>query len=175
MKKFLIFALLLSAALNARPIPVTIITPTGGVNPQNETEEIVHNFYSALQSGDADEIKGLLAQGYQVEDLTEAYDSNYSKFAAFSKDLTTRATALSESLSDLKVAIVNLFSSGNEVVAQVKITGLQKGSFLGAEPTGKPVIIKMLSVFTIENGKIGGLVESWNELSVMKQIDFIAL
>jgi predicted ester cyclase len=68
-----------------------------------------------------------------------------------------------------------MLADGNKVVARIQIQGVQRGSFLGIEPTNKPVVIKEFVILTIEGGKITHLNEVWNELGVMKQIGYIAL
>lgn len=152
-----------------------IITPRGGTDPESSNKEIVKEFYNAFEKNDPRAMNEILASNYGVQDSTVVFDSSYSKYDAFSKNLSVRVRALHQALPDFKLQIIEMLSDGNKVVARVQIQGVQRGPFLGIEPTDKPVIIKTFAIFTIDGGKITHLNEVWNELGVMKQIGFIVL
>jgi len=152
-----------------------IVTPRGGTNPLTDNKEIVQEFYQAFEKNDARTLDELLRANYGVQDSTVVFDSAYSKYDAFSKNMKVRLKALHEAFPDLKIKIVEMMADGNKVLARVQLTGVQRGSFLGVEATDKPVIIKVFSIFTIEGGKITHINEVWNELGVMKQIGYIIL
>lgn len=152
-----------------------IITPRGGSDPQTANKSLVEKFYDAFENNDPQTMNKLLASKYGVQDSTVIFDSSYSKYDAFSKNLSVRVRSLHEALPKFKLTIVEMLADGNKVVARIQIQGVQRGSFLGVEPTDKPVVIKEFAIFTIEGGKITHLNEVWNELGVMKQIGYIVL
>lgn len=117
----------------------------------------------------------LLASKYGVQDSNVAFDSTYSKYDAFSKNLFTRVKSIHAALPEFTLSIFEMLAEENKVLARIQITGIQKGKFLGVEAANKPVVIKMFALFTLEDGKITHINEAWNELGVMKQIGYIVL
>lgn len=152
-----------------------IITPRGGTDPHSENKAIVQQFYDAFEKNDPRTINDLLASNYKVQDSNVVFDSSYSKYAVFSKNINVRVQALHEALPDFKLNLIEMLADGNKVIARIQIHGIQRGSFLGIEKTDKPVVIKAFVIFTIEGGKITHINEIWNELGVMKQIGYIVL
>jgi predicted ester cyclase len=74
---------------------------------------------------------------------------------------------------DSQVTTEDLIAEGDKVVERFSFHGTNKGSFMGAPPTGKQVTTTGMSVFRIANGKI---VEHWGEndaLGVMQQLGLI--
>jgi len=74
---------------------------------------------------------------------------------------------------DSQVTTDDLIADGDEVVERFTFRGTNKGSFMGAPPTGKQVTATGMSVFRIANGKI---VEHWGEndsLGVMQQLGLV--
>lgn len=177
MKKLMLWmaALFLCASLSGEEMLSNIITPRGDTNPQNINKQMVREFYEAFSQEDARKMHDLLASNYGVQDSTVIFDSTYSKYDAFSKNFDVRMKSLHKALPNFNLTIIETMSEGNKVLARVQITGIQRGVFLGVEPTNKPVTIKMFSVFTIDAGKITHINEVWNEFDVMKQIGYIVL
>jgi len=175
MKKIaLLLALMITAFANQGEL-CHIITPRGGGDPQEANKKIVQQFYDAFRKNDPQAMKSILASNHTVQDANVIFDSSYSRYDAFSKNLIVRLSALHKALPDFTLQVIELLSEGNKVVARVQIQGAQKGPFLGIEPTNKSVVIKEFVIFTIEGGEITHLNEIWNELSVMKQIGAVLL
>ena len=175
MKKLACALLIMIGAFASQDQLSHIITPRGGSDPESDNKTLVQKFYDAFESNDAKEMNEYLASNYGVQDSNVVFDSSYSKYDAFSKNLSVRLTALHEALPKFKLSIIEMLADGNKVVARIQIQGVQRGSFLGIEPTNKPVVIKEFVILTIEGGKITHLNEVWNELGVMKQIGYIAI
>lgn len=76
---------------------------------------------------------------------------------------------------DSQVTTDDLIADGDKVVERFTFRGTNKGSFMGAPPTGKQVTATGMSVFRIANGKI---VEHWGEndsLGVMQQLGLVPM
>ena len=152
-----------------------IITPRGGSEPLKENKALVKDYYDAFSKNDSSALDDLLASGYGVQDSNLIFDTEYSKYDAFSKNLAVRMRSLHEALPEFNLTIIEMMAEGNKVLVRIQIQGIQKGAFLGVEPTNKPVVIKTFALFTLDGGKITHLNEVWNKLEVMKQIGFIIL
>ena len=176
MKKLICFLFLIVSAFATSGGELShIITPRGGTDPESENKLIVQQFYDSFNKNDPRTMNDLLASKYGVQDSTVVFDSSYSKYDAFSKNLSVRVRSLHQALPEFKLQVIEMMAEGNKVLARVQIQGVQRGSFLGIDSTDKPVVIKIFAIFTIEGGKITYLNEVWNELGVMKQIGYIVL
>lgn len=173
-KVILLLAIMFSAFAHQGEIS-NIITPRGIPDPEAASKEIIKEFYKVFSTNDSRELNKILSPNYTVYDSTVLFDSSYSKYDAFSKNLEVRMRALHEALPNFKLKIIEMVAEGNKILARIEIQGVQKGPFLGVEPTDKPVIIKGFTVFTISGGKIIYVNEMWNEFSIMKQIGYIVL
>ena len=71
---------------------------------------------------------------------------------------------------DKKTTIDDLIASDNKVVVCWTCTGTNKGSLMGLPPTNKPIQIKGISCYTIENGKITEITQCWDTLGLLQQL-----
>jgi steroid delta-isomerase-like uncharacterized protein len=62
-------------------------------------------------------------------------------------------TALLTAFPDLKVEILNVITSGDFVVSQIRATGTHKGTFAGVAATNKTISIQGCNVIEVRNGK----------------------
>jgi predicted ester cyclase len=65
---------------------------------------------------------------------------------------------------DGKTTTEDLIAEGDKVVERTLFHGTNTGSFLGAPPTGRPVVASSISIYRIANGKI---IEHWGENDVV--------
>ena len=54
---------------------------------------------------------------------------------------------------DLRIEVVQIIASGDQVVTQVRATGTHKGTFAGIGPTNKNIVMQGCSVVEMRNGK----------------------
>jgi predicted ester cyclase len=76
-------------------------------------------------------------------------------------------------LSDLRLRIEQLFSDGDFVGAQWRVTGTHTGEFFGTKPTGKPIDVMVTGIFRCHNGKVA---EAWvtpDRLGMMQQLGIV--
>lgn len=157
-------------------INTKIITPSANPLKSKSYEnnlEMIKDFYLAFQEVDNERLGALLSEDYVVTNLSNIQDSAYTKFTTMSKNLKIRAAALKKAFPDYTMQYGEFVADGNKVMAVVTLSGTQKGPFLGIAPTNKPIHIKFVDIFTVENGRIKEFSQMWNELSVMKQIGYI--
>lgn len=148
-----------------------IFTPSSGYNPK----EIVYDYVEAFEENDQDKLKEILASSYKVVDLDPIYSRYQDKHDELGIDILTRAKAMQKALPKFSLKVVEVVWEGSTVVAVMNLDGTMKGTFLGVKPDGQHVSMKIVSIFTIRDGKITEIQEMWNEYSVMKQIGYIAL
>ena len=69
-----------------------------------------------------------------------------------------------EAFPDLQLTIDDLIAEGDKVVARFRVSGTQKGFFMGNAPTDKRGEVWGLSIWQLEDGKIR---EGWGILDAM--------
>lgn len=152
-----------------------IFTPKNTPNPLTVNKQIVANFYQAMRQNDTEKISTLLSPNYQIIDSTVVINPSRSQFDAFSSNIDLRVKTLHKALPQFDLSVVQMIAEGTKVFADVHIAGIQRGFFLGVQPTSKPVNIRIFAIFTLNEGKIVQINEMWNQLAVMKQLGNIAL
>lgn len=179
MKLSIIFTTLLSLTLGQLGADETylkvtkIFTPsTSGKGVSEDLSLIVKNFYKAIQEEDMETLNSLLIDSYRVTNFSDVQENTYSKFTEMSKNIKVRSAALHKALPFFDLKVQEILIDGQKVMARGVISGIQKGIFLGVAPTNKPIHLKFLDIFTIQDGKILEIAEIWNELSVMRQLGY---
>ncbi len=71
---------------------------------------------------------------------------------------------------DCACEILNIFSGKDQVLAEVRWTGTNKGDFRGTRATGKFVDIKIAYIFKIDKGSIIKITEYYDGATVAKQM-----
>jgi steroid delta-isomerase-like uncharacterized protein len=72
---------------------------------------------------------------------------------------------------DLRMDVEDVISSGDKVVARVRLTGTNRGAFMGMQATGKGVDVQLIDMFRL--GDDGLVVEHWgvlDALAMMQQL-----
>lgn len=71
---------------------------------------------------------------------------------------------------DCSAEILNIFSCQNQVLAEVRWMGTNKGDFRDTPATGKVVDIRIAYIFKIDNRKIRRITEYYDGATVDKQL-----
>jgi steroid delta-isomerase-like uncharacterized protein len=71
---------------------------------------------------------------------------------------------------DACAKILNIFAGQNQVLAEVRWSGTNKGAFRGTPATGKFVDIRIAYIFRIEGGKIRTITEYYDGATVASQM-----
>jgi len=77
---------------------------------------------------------------------------------------------LFEGFPDCNAEILNIFGSQNQVLAEVRWKGTNKGAFRGTPATGKLVDIRIAYIFKIKNKKICKITEYYDGATVTAQM-----
>ncbi len=70
------------------------------------------------------------------------------------------AEVLHKAFAEITVEIKEMIAEGDKVTTRKEIKGTHQGPLLGIPATGKKVVIKVIDILTIENGKVK---EHWGE------------
>lgn len=79
-------------------------------------------------------------------------------------------TTVRRAFPDLHIAIEDLISEGDRVVARNTVSGTHLGPFMGLPPTGKRFVVTHIHIFRYANGQ---MVEQWallDDLNMLRQL-----
>jgi predicted ester cyclase len=76
---------------------------------------------------------------------------------------------------DLRPEVEQLLPSGDYVVLRARLSGTQKGNFLGIAPTNKSATWRLCSVMEIRNGKVVRATGYPDTASLMEQLEVISI
>ena len=102
-----------------------------------------------------DAIGDEVAEPHPAEGRTQIIRSYQELFTAF---------------PDCKAEIGNIFTGQDQVLAEVRWTGTNRGDFRGTPATGKFVDIRIAYIFKIQGGKIKKITEYYDGATVAKQM-----
>ena len=137
--------------------------------------EVIESFYDAFEKNSEPGMKKVLSSRYKISSITEKHQTAVSDFDIGSPDIYMRMKAYHSALPNLSIRIERLIVSGNAAVAQVSLTGIQKGVLFGIAPTNRYITIHAVAIFTIENGQIVDIEEIVGEYNLMKQLRYIPI
>jgi predicted ester cyclase len=67
-------------------------------------------------------------------------------------------SAIRSALPDARYEVDDLIAEDDKVVVRWRLLGTHKGPFRGIAPTGRPIVLKGIAIYRVENGK---LAERW--------------
>src|SRR5262245_49730936 len=77
--------------------------------------------------------------------------------------------------ADAQSVVEDQVAEGDRVVVRLTFTGTHTGSWMGIPPTGKPVTVRGMALYRLQDGKI---VEQWtigDTLGLLQQLGAVAL
>lgn len=152
-----------------------IFTPGSEPHTQITNEQLVETFFDAFEKNQVDILESTLHHRYQVKTIGDLHQTASAQFELGSPDLKKRMHAYHSALPNLSIKIEQLVASKDKVVAQVSMTGIQKGVFFGIAPTNRYITIYGVYIFTLSSEKIIRIDEIMNEYNLMKQLGYIAI
>lgn len=128
-----------------------------------EAKAIVRRVLKAMETGEEAEFDAVMAEDY----------IQHNHLGNGREPVKKMVAALRRGFPDLKVVAEDIVAEGDRVVARVTITGTHQGRFMGIEPTGKPITIRSVDIWRIENDR---LKEHWDvvdRLEFMQQLGLV--
>jgi predicted ester cyclase len=77
---------------------------------------------------------------------------------------------MGSAVPDLRWAIKDIRTFGNEILVRGEATGTPKGEFWGTEPTGKSFKTMAIDIFTVKNGRLASAYHVENWITTLQQI-----
>jgi steroid delta-isomerase-like uncharacterized protein len=121
----------------------------------------LRRMYDSINSGDIEGFGAHLADDFVEHELTPSQDST----RAGTKELLKMMTA---GFPDLHFHAEDVISSSEKVVARARVTGTNKGTFMGIPATGKVVDVQAIDILRF--GDDGLVHEHWGVMDVMSMM-----
>lgn len=139
----------------------------GDMSSVNRNEQVIVDYYNALNKG---------AKAFKAVNENVLARGAYLDYYGHRTDLMNNLKKMQASFPDHHAEILNIITEGDQVFVRTRTVAVQKGPFLGIEPTNKPVTIITSNVFHFnKNHQIVFLTQIWSEMDVMKQLGYIIL
>ena len=121
-------------------------------------------WHAAWNEGDAEPMRGLLADGYV------RHSGGHGERSLDRAGLLDVITSVREAFPDLETSIDDMFGEGDALAIRWSSAGTHQGAFLGVPPTGRRITLTGIHVMRVEGGKV---VEHWGQqdsLGLMQQL-----
>ena len=139
---------------------------TGDRATIGHTHSVVSRIYEeAFNMGQLDKVDTLIAAEYI--DHNPIGPGGESGIAGFKQ--TVRA--LRFAFPDLRFTVQQMIVNGDTVVTRTTMEGTHKNSFMGLDPTDKPVTISGFDIFRIDDGVVAERWGTLDGLTLMQQLD----
>lgn len=113
----------------------------------DDNKAVVRRFYEGFNRGDADLVASLVTPDY-----TESFDGIAQVVGA--DGARAHVTGVRQTYPDLCITIERQIAEGEWVASCITATGTLLGSWLGIQPTGRPVSFTGVNVDRVVNGRI---------------------
>lgn len=117
-----------------------------------------------IEKGDMVILMELLAPDFVNYSALEGMPSDRSGMEYFF------SLILHQAFPDIKVNILDMVAEGNKVVTRKELKGSHSGDLFGIAPTGKSVILSVIDILEINDGKIIGHWGENNFATVIKML-----
>ena len=121
-----------------------------------QNRDIVRRYARMFDTGDFDEADELFAPDFIVRHL-DAPELDREGWKGFSRPFVS-------GFSERRLAVEDLVTEGDQVVARMRFSGRHTGEFFGVAATGREIRFTGMVWFRISEGKI---VEHWGEFDAL--------
>lgn len=130
----------------------------------NELKEIAKSWFLYMNEHNVDKMSTLCWEDAIGDEVAESHP------AEGREQIDRSYRELFTAFPDCRAEIGNIFTGQNQVFAEVRWTGTNKGDFRNTPATGKFVDIRIAYIFKIEGGKIKKITEYYDGATVAKQM-----
>jgi predicted ester cyclase len=123
---------------------------------------VVAEFYAAVETGDLSALHSYFNENYTIQDVGPMKDTRGSRISETSSDIIEHIKNLREAIPGFRMTINGVLTEEGDVAfADVTMTGIQKGQFLGVESTVRKITMRVFVMYELENYKIKSTLEMW--------------
>jgi predicted ester cyclase len=130
-----------------------------------ENKALVHRLFDGFNTGNTQIADDLLHPNYQNHDFP-APAPGIEGWKMVNAMFRT-------AFPDMRVVIEDEVAEGNKVAARGYFTGTHQGEFMSIPPTGKPVRVKYIDIWTVADGKLKDNWIQMDMLGLMQQLGVV--
>ena len=132
-----------------------------------DLKTITRRFYDEIFTrGNLDAIDELVHEDFVEHEEFPGLPPGREGFRSF-------MTAIREGFPDLAVSVEDIIAEGSKAVGRVRMSGTQRGEFMGMPSTNKKIDIQVIDIVSIRDGKVS---EHWgvtDEMAMMVQLGVV--
>jgi steroid delta-isomerase-like uncharacterized protein len=126
-----------------------------------DNEAALRHFFEQINAGDVDAAAELLADGFVEHEAMPGLEPN--------KEGTRQLFRMMiAGFPDLRFDAEDILTSGDKVVARARVTGTNKGEFMGMPATGKSINVQAIDIVLFGDDGLG--VEHWGVMDMMSMM-----
>jgi steroid delta-isomerase-like uncharacterized protein len=132
-----------------------------------DNEAAMRHFLEQINAGDVNAAAELLADNFVEHEVVPGLEPNKEGTRQFFGMMIT-------AFPDLRLDAQDILTSGDKVVARLRVTGTNKGEFMGMPATGKSINVQAIDI--VRFGNDGLAAEHWgvmDMMSIMQQLGAI--
>jgi len=123
-----------------------------------DNEAAMRHFLEQINAGDVNAAAELLADNFVEHEVVPGLEPNKEGTRQFFGMMIT-------AFPDLRLDAQDILTSGDKVVARLRVTGTNKGEFMGTPATGKAINVQAVDI--VRFGNDGLAVEHWGVWDMM--------
>jgi steroid delta-isomerase-like uncharacterized protein len=101
---------------------------------------------------------------------TEAIPKYFVNGTFLAGGLENLVRGMSTSFSDYHITVEEVIAENNKVVVRATMRGTHTGEFFGHPPTGKPIQVSGIHMYTIKDGRIVSYAPESDRLTIYQQL-----
>ena len=130
---------------------------------ENNNIELARKSLKFLDTSDLDSVRLISTEDFKIYLNTKEKPMYIDDFKPMHKMFYS-------AFPDYSHKIINIFASGDYVIAQVLLSGTQKNEFLGIAPTNNKIEYKGIQILKFEEGKLAEVHVVDDDLTMMTQL-----
>jgi predicted ester cyclase len=145
---------------------MTTMTKASDSVTVEQARAILAPFYDALNQPAKKDVNALLAKALHPD-----YKSYHTNDEWLTRDqLAEVFKNMGATIPDLKWAIRDLLTMGDQIIVRGQASGTPTGEFWGAKPTGRGFNTMAIDIFTAREGKMASCYHIENWMTALQQI-----
>ncbi len=149
---------------NPGPLAAGEASPANGAR---SAAQVAQDLITAWNDHDADQVAACYAADFVGEDVAQAEPQH-------GPAEVRRLTAFYfRAFPDLQVTVESLIVQGDQAVLVWTWRGTHRGTFMRIPPTGRPVVVRGSTIFTLSGGLIRRAVRIWDVAGLLRAVGLL--
>ena len=126
-------------------------------------------WHAAWNEGDAEPMRGLLADGYV------RHSGGHGERSLDRAGLLDVITSVREAFPDLETSIDDMFGEGDALAIRWSSAGTHQGAFLGVPPTGRRISTQGITISRLKGDRVAEEWVTWDQTQLLASLGVLSL